>query len=158
MGALVGHFLEDLHVGQEASRVHVVSEADLIAFAEVSGDRNPVHLDEAYAKETPFKGRIAHGMLSAAYISAVLGTQLPGPGAIYLSQQMSFKRPVRIGDEVTTRAAVSAIDAERGRVTFATTCTVAGKAVVEGEAVVMVSRRPMETEPELPLPAPASDA
>lgn len=136
-----GHVIEDLKVGQSAERVHVVNEGDLIAFAEVSGDRNPVHLDEAYAQTTPFKGRIAHGMLSAAYISAVLGTQLPGPGCIYLSQALRFKRPVKIGDEVTTTAKITEIDEAKARITFATTCTVGGKAVVEGEATVMVPRR-----------------
>ncbi len=100
-----------------------------------------MHLDEAYAETTAFKGRIAHGMLSAGYISAVIGTQLPGPGAIYVSQTLRFRRPVRIGDVVTARAEVTAIDAERARVTLSTTCTVAGKTVVEGEAVVMVPRR-----------------
>jgi 3-hydroxybutyryl-CoA dehydratase len=133
--------LEDLSLGQSAEISHVVTDADIRAFAEVSGDNNPVHLDEAYAAATPFKTRIAHGMLSAGYISAVLGTRLPGPGAIYISQTMNFKRPVRIGDEVTTRATVAAIDAERARVTLATVCEVAGKAVVEGEAVVMVPRK-----------------
>ena len=133
--------LEDLSLGQSAEISHVVTDADIRAFAAVSGDNNPVHLDEAYAAATPFKTRIAHGMLSAGYISAVLGTRLPGPGAIYISQTMNFKRPVRIGDEVITRATVSAIDSEKARVTLATVCEVAGKAVVEGEAVVMVPRR-----------------
>ena len=133
--------LEDLNLGQSAEISHVVTDADIVAFAAVSGDNNPVHLDEAYAAATPFKTRIAHGMLSAGYISAVLGTRLPGPGAIYISQTMNFKRPVRIGDEVITRATVSAIDSEKARVTLATVCEVAGKAVVEGEAVVMVPRR-----------------
>jgi 3-hydroxybutyryl-CoA dehydratase len=133
--------LEDLSLGQSAEVSHTVTDADIRAFAEVSGDNNPVHLDEDYAAATPFKTRIAHGMLSAGYISAVLGTRLPGPGAIYISQTMNFKRPVRIGDEVTTRATVSAIDAEKARVTLTTVCEVAGKAVVEGEAVVMVPRR-----------------
>jgi 3-hydroxybutyryl-CoA dehydratase len=133
--------LEDLSLGQSAEVSHVVTDADIRAFAAVSGDNNPVHLDEAYAAATPFKTRIAHGMLSAGYISAVLGTHLPGPGAIYISQTMTFKRPVRIGDEVTTRATVQAIDPEKARVTLSTVCEVAGKAVVEGEAVVMVPRR-----------------
>ena len=133
--------LEDLSLGQSAEINHVVTDADIRAFAEVSGDNNPVHLDEAYAAGTPFKTRIAHGMLSAGYISAMLGTRLPGPGAIYISQSMNFKRPVRIGDEVITRATVTAIDAERARVTLATVCEVAGKPVLEGEAVVMVARR-----------------
>ena len=139
-----GFCLEDLSVGQTAETAHTVTDGDIRAFAAVSGDNNPVHLDEDYAAATPFKTRIAHGMLSAGYISAMLGTTLPGPGAIYLSQTMYFKRPVRIGDEVTTRATVSAIDAEKARVTLATVCEVAGKPVVEGEAVVMVPRRTVE--------------
>jgi len=137
-----GAYLEDLEVGQTAELRRTVAAADLDAFAAVTGDTNPVHLDEAYAAATPFKGRIAHGMLSAGYISAVLGTRLPGPGAVYVSQSLSFRRPVRIGDEVTAEVKVTAIDAARGRVTFATNCIVAGKTVVEGEAVVIVPRRP----------------
>ena len=136
-----GLFLEDLSVGQSAELVRVVAEADLVAFAQVTGDTNPVHLDADYAATTPFGGRIAHGMLSAGYISAVLGTTLPGPGAVYLSQSLAFKRPVRIGDEVTARATVTAIDTAKARVTLATTCLVRGKAVVDGEAVVLVPRR-----------------
>ncbi len=136
-----GLCLEDLSVGQSAEIDRTVSEADIQAFADVSGDHNPVHLDEDYAATTPFKTRIAHGMLSAGYISAVLGTRLPGPGAIYISQTMRFRRPVRIGDIVRTRVTVSAIDPARARVTLATVCEVAGKAVLEGEAVVMVPRR-----------------
>jgi 3-hydroxybutyryl-CoA dehydratase len=136
-----GLCLEDLTVGRFCERIHTVVEGDLTAFAAVSGDHNPVHLDETYAATTPFKGRIAHGMLSAAYISAVLGMDLPGPGSIYLSQTLSFKRPVRIGDTVLTRATVTAIDATKARVTLKTECIVAGKSVVDGEAVVMVSRR-----------------
>ena len=93
-------FFEDLSVGQTATMTRTVSEADITVFAAVSGDNNPVHLDEAFAQTTLFKGRIAHGMLSAAYISAVIGTQLPGPGAIYLSQAMKFRRPVRPGDQL----------------------------------------------------------
>jgi len=136
-----GLYLEDLSLGQSVEMAHTVSDDDIRAFAAVSGDNNPVHLDDAYAAATPFKTRIAHGMLSAGYISAVLGTRLPGPGSIYISQTMNFKRPVRIGDEVITRATVSSIDAERARVTLSTVCEVAGKPVVEGEAVVMVPRR-----------------
>lgn len=136
-----GLFFEDLSLGQSAEIVRTVGAADIEAFAAVSGDVNPLHLDEAYAKTTPFGERIAHGMLSAAYISAVLGTRLPGPGAIYLNQTLRFRRPVKIGDEVTARVTVEALDAEKGRVTLATVCLVAGKAVVDGEAVVMVPRR-----------------
>ena len=133
--------LEDLSVGQSAEAVHVMTEADVARFAEVSGDHNPVHLDEAYAETTRFKGRIAHGMLSASYISALIGNSMPGPGTIYVSQSLNFKRPVRIGDEVTTRVMVEAIDLAKGLVTISTACLVRGKAVLDGQAVVMVSRR-----------------
>jgi 3-hydroxybutyryl-CoA dehydratase len=138
---LAGLKLEDLSIGQSAERSHTVTEATIAAFAEVSGDHNPVHLDAEFAATTPFKERIAHGMLSAAYISAVLGNDLPGPGAIYLSQTLNFRRPVKIGDVVTARVTVAAIDSEKARVTFTTLCEVAGKAVVQGEAVIMVTRR-----------------
>ena len=137
-----GAFLEDLEVGQSAELTRTVQDGDLAAFAAVTGDDNPVHLDEAYAAATPFKGRIAHGMLSASYISAVMANKLPGPGTIYISQTLSFRRPVRIGDAVTATVKVSAIDAARGRVTLATEARVAGKVVVEGEAVVAPPRRP----------------
>jgi 3-hydroxybutyryl-CoA dehydratase len=136
-----GLFLEELSVGQSAQLVRTVGEADIVAFAAVTGDTNPVHLDADYAATTSFGQRIAHGMLSAGYISAVLGTTLPGPGAVYLSQTLTFKRPVRIGDEVTARATVRAIDAAKARVTLATVCLVNGKPVLDGEAVVLVPRQ-----------------
>ena len=136
-----GLFLEDLAVGQWAELERRVTSQDIAAFAAVTGDDNPVHLDERYAAATAFGGRIAHGMLSAGYISAVIGTRLPGPGAIYVSQSLRFRRPVRIGDAVTARAEVSAVDLARGRVSLATRCVVGGKVVVEGEAEVMVPRR-----------------
>ena len=136
-----GLFLEDLSLGQSAEMTMTVTEKGIQSFAEVTGDNNPVHLDEAYAATTPFKTRIAHGMLSAGYISAVIGTKLPGPGAIYVSQTMRFKRPVKIGDEVTARVTVTEIDQEKSRITLETVCMVGDKAVVEGEAVIMVPRR-----------------
>lgn len=139
--ALVLYF-EDLTVGQGAETTRTVTAADIDAFAAVSGDTNPVHLDAAYAAATPFGERIAHGMLAAAFISAVLGVKLPGPGAIYLSQSLRFRRPVRIGDAVTAKAAITELDAGKARVTFATVCSVNGKTVVDGEAVVVVPRRP----------------
>jgi 3-hydroxybutyryl-CoA dehydratase len=137
-----GLFLEDLAVGRSAERSHVVTAADIDAFARLTGDTNPVHLDAAYAAQTRFAGRVAHGMLSASFISAVLGNDLPGPGSIYLSQTLRFRAPVRIGDEVTARAEVAEINAVRGRVILKTVCTVAGEIVVDGEAVVMAPRRP----------------
>ncbi len=136
-----GLYFDELSLGQSAEMSRVVGAADIEAFAEVSGDNNPVHLDEAYAKGTPFGERIAHGMLSAAYISAVLGTRLPGPGAIYLSQSMRFRRPVRIGDMVTARVTVRALDPTKGHVTFETVCEVAGKVVVDGEALIIAPKR-----------------
>jgi 3-hydroxybutyryl-CoA dehydratase len=135
-------YFEDMTVGQSAELVRVVGTADIEAFAAVSGDDNPVHLDDAYAATTTFGERIAHGMLSASYISAILGTKLPGPGAIYLSQTLRFRRPVKVGDQVTARATIAALDEAKGRVTFETVCEVGGKAVLEGEAVVIAPRRP----------------
>ncbi len=134
-------YLDELSVGQSAQMVRIVTEADIVLFAQVSGDHNPVHLDEAFAAQTPFKTRIAHGMLSAAYISAVIGTQLPGPGTIYMQQALRFKRPVKIGDEVTTIATISEIDPIKGRVSIDTVCLVGGKPVIEGEAQVMAPRK-----------------
>jgi 3-hydroxybutyryl-CoA dehydratase len=137
-----GVFFEDLSVGQEASLSTTVSEADIVAFAEISGDKNPVHIDAQYAASTMFKERIAHGMLSAAYISAVFGMKLPGPGAIYISQTLNFKAPVKIGDTVVTTVKVIELIAEKKRARFETVCSVNGKAVIQGEAVLMVPARP----------------
>ena len=136
-----GKYFEDLSIGQSDEMTYTVTEDTIAKFAAVSGDDNPVHLDEDYAAKTQFGGRIAHGMLSASFISAVIGTRLPGHGSIYLSQTLRFRRPVKIGDEVIAKATVSELDAERGRVTLATVCTVAGKTVIEGEAVVMAPRK-----------------
>jgi 3-hydroxybutyryl-CoA dehydratase len=131
-----------LTVGQAAQRVRLVAAADLEAFAAVSGDTNPLHLDEAYAATTAFKGRVAHGMLLGAWISALIGTELPGPGAIYVSQTLSFKRAVRIGDEVTTRVEVSQLDEAAGHAVLTTRCLVRNKVMAEGEAVVRLPKPP----------------
>ncbi len=142
MTAAKGVFFEDLSVGQEASLSNTVSGANIVAFAEISGDRNPVHLDADYAATTMFKERIAHGMLSAAYISAVFGMKLPGPGAIYISQTLKFKAPVKIGDTVVTTVKVAELVPEKRRARFECVCTVNDKPVVEGEAMLMVPARP----------------
>jgi 3-hydroxybutyryl-CoA dehydratase len=142
MTAAKGVFFEDLSVGQEASLSNTVSGANIVAFAEISGDRNPVHLDADYAATTMFKERIAHGMLSAAYISAVFGMKLPGPGAIYMSQTLKFKAPVKIGDTVVTTVKVAELMPEKRRARFECVCTVNDKPVVEGEAMLMVPARP----------------
>ncbi len=136
-----GLFLEDLTIGQFAQARRTVSADDIDRFAAVSGDHNPVHVDAAFAARTQFKTRIAHGMLAGAFISALLGDELPGPGAIYISQSMKFRRPIHIGDEVTTRVEVSAIDARHAHVALKTSCSVAGKAAVTGEAVMLVAKR-----------------
>ena len=138
---MTGLCLEDLSVGQRAESSHVVTADDIEAFAAVSGDNNPLHLDEAYAATTRFGGRIAHGMLSASYVSALIATELPGPGAIYLSQSLKFHRPVRIGDTVTTRVQITAIDEADARVTLATRCLVDGKIALSGDALVLAPRR-----------------
>lgn len=130
---------EELAVGAQATMEHTVTDAMLVAFAELTGDHNPVHLDEAFAATTRFGGRIAHGMLGAGFISATIATRLPGPGTVYLGQSLAFKRPVRIGDTVTTRVEVAEVMAAERRVRLLTRCTnQQGKTVIEGEALVMV--------------------
>jgi 3-hydroxybutyryl-CoA dehydratase len=136
-----GLFLEDLLVGQSAMFGKTVTEADIMAFAGVSGDTNPIHLHEAFATTTRFGQRIAHGMLSGSFISAVIGTKLPGPGAIYVSQTMNFMAPVLIGDTITAVATISAIDPTKRRVALKTQCLNGDKVVIDGEAVVLVPRR-----------------
>ena len=137
-----GYVFEDLSVGMEASYERAVTEADIVGFAEITGDKNPVHLDAAYAAKTLFKERIAHGMLSAGYISAVFGTRLPGPGAIYVSQSLNFRGPVKIGDTVTAHVRVRELIEGKRRAVFDCRCSVGGKSVLEGEAVLMVPARP----------------
>jgi 3-hydroxybutyryl-CoA dehydratase len=134
------HF-EDLEVGMEATFAKSVSATDIQGFAEITGDRNPVHLDPQYAAKTIFKGTIAHGMLTASYISAVFGTELPGPGAIYISQTLNFRGPVRAGDRVVAKVRVMELYPAKHRARFICTCSVDGKVVLEGEAVLMVPSR-----------------
>ena len=136
-----GYFLEDLSVGMSASFSKTLTDADIVMYSGVSGDTNPVHLDEEYAKDTIFEGRISHGMLSAGFISAVLGTKLPGPGCIYISQHLRFKAPVRPGDTVTARVTVTEIIPEKCRVVLQTLCKVGDTTVIDGEATVMVPTR-----------------
>ena len=131
---------QELELGQSAERLFHITDAAVRAFAAVSGDHNPVHLDEEFAKRTVFRGRVAHGMLLGAHISAVLGDNLPGPGAIYLSQTLKFEHPVRIGAMVKVRVEVVGID-EHGKATLATVCTVDDQVVARGEAVVVPPRR-----------------
>jgi 3-hydroxybutyryl-CoA dehydratase len=136
-----GFYLEDLEVGQSAEYSRAVTKAMIETFAEISGDDNPVHLDPEFAKTTIFKDCIAHGMLCASFISRVLGVQLPGPGTIYLGQNLKFKAPVKIGDTVVARCEITEIVPEKRRVVLKTTATVNGNPVIEGEATVMVDSR-----------------
>jgi 3-hydroxybutyryl-CoA dehydratase len=136
------YFFEDLSVGLEASMARTVTEADIVAYAALSGDYNPIHLDRDYAAKTPFKERIAHGILSAGYISAVFGMQLPGPGSVYISQTLNFKAPVKIDDVVLTTVRLTELVPEKRRAKFETVCSVGGKPVLTGEAVLMIPSRP----------------
>jgi 3-hydroxybutyryl-CoA dehydratase len=130
---------QDLQPGQSATHSKTVTEADVVLFAGVTGDFNPAHLDQVYAEKSRFGGRIAHGMLSAGFISAALAMRLPGPGTIYLSQSLRFLRPVHIGDTVTARVEVAELFPAKRRVRLLTTCANQdGEALVDGEAMVMV--------------------
>jgi len=137
-----GYYLEELTIGMTSSFEKTISAKDIEAFAAVTGDTNPVHLDEAYAQTTPFKARIAHGMMSAGLISTVLGTQLPGPGCIYLDQQIKFRAPVFINDTVVATVTVEEINERRGRVSLKTQCFVNDKLVADGTASMMVTKNP----------------
>ncbi|MES2770775.1 MAG: MaoC family dehydratase [Pseudomonadota bacterium] len=141
MNAVGGYDIEDLAVGMSASIAKTVTEADIVLFAGVSTDVNPVHLNEEWAKTTQFGGRIAHGMLSATFISAVLANKLPGPGTIYLGQTLKFKAPVRIGDTVTTTVTIQSLQVERKRCVLEALCTVSGKTVIEGESTMYCTSR-----------------
>ena len=139
-----GYYLEDLSPGMEASVSKTVTNEDITAFAELSGDINPVHLNEEFAAGTVFKKRIAHGFLTGSLFSTVLGTKLPGPGCIYMSQTMKFKGPVFIGDQLVATCTVTNVDMEKGRVSFDCVCEANGRPVLTGEALLMVSRRPTD--------------
>jgi 3-hydroxybutyryl-CoA dehydratase len=132
---------EDLVVGMSASVTRTMTDADIRKFAEATGDTNPIHLDEEFAKGSIFKTRIAHGMLTASHISSVFATRLPGAGCIYVSQEFKFKAPVRLGDDVTARVEVTGFVPEKKFVIFKTQCLVGEKVVVEGEAVLKVPSR-----------------
>jgi 3-hydroxybutyryl-CoA dehydratase len=133
---MIGKTIYEMKVGDVAEFSKTISESDIYLYAGVTGDFNPAHINEAYASKTFFKTRIAHGMLVAGFISAILGTQLPGPGAIYIRQELNFLAPVRVGDTITARAEVIEIIAEKNRVRLKTTCVNQdGTLVLEGEAI-----------------------
>lgn len=135
-------FFEDLQLGLTEALSRTVSAADVSAFAALTGDRNPIHLSEEYAARTQFQRRIAHGAYTAGLISAVLGTRLPGPGAIYISQTLNFRAPVFVGDRVDVAVEIVELMPERRRARLACLCQVAGETVLDGEAWVKVPARP----------------
>jgi 3-hydroxybutyryl-CoA dehydratase len=137
----MSNFFEDLSVGQTASIAKTITDADILLYSAISMDTNPLHLDAEAAKLGPFGERIAHGMLSAGLISAVLGTRLPGPGAIYMRQSLRFALPVKIGDTVRATVEVISLNPEKNRATLRTVCTVGADVVIEGEAYVQVPSR-----------------
>jgi len=141
MAVSQGFSLDELQVGQSAEIQRLVDEDVVRRFAEVSGDFNPLHMDEDYARRTAFRGRIAHGALVASFISCVLGNHLPGPGAVFAGMTMRFARPVRLGDEVTARATVVEIDLKTRMVKLACVCEVEGEACLHADAEVMVRKR-----------------
>lgn len=136
-----GYKFEDLSLGMTHQTEHVITEKDIELFAEVSGDRNPLHMDEEFAKGTPFGQRIAHGALTASYISGILGNDLPGPGSIFVGLNMRFRRPVLIGSLVIVKVEVVEMKERGNRVTLKVSCNVDGKAAISGEAMVMVPSR-----------------
>ncbi|MBM3541356.1 MAG: MaoC family dehydratase [Alphaproteobacteria bacterium] len=136
-----GYYIEDLAVGMSAFFGKTVTDADLVLFSGVSGDTNPMHINRDFATGTRFGGPIVHGMLTASFISTVIGTRLPGPGCVYLSQSLRFKAPVRVGDTVQVRATVKEIQSERRRVIIDTACMVGDTVVLDGEALIMVPSR-----------------
>jgi 3-hydroxybutyryl-CoA dehydratase len=134
-------YFEDLSIGLTESYEKEVKSSDVVGFAEITGDRNPIHLSEHFAAKTPFGGRIAHGLYTASLISAVIGTRLPGPGAIYLSQTLNFKAPVKIGDVVSASVEVAELVEKGRRVKLICRCRVGDTLVLEGDALVKVSTR-----------------
>ena len=143
---LHGYYFEDLSVGMTATYSKTITDADVIMFTGVSGDTNPLHLCEEFAGQSMFEGRIAHGMLTASFFSTVIGTKLPGPGSIYMGQNLRFMAPVRVGDTVLTRATIRELDAEKARIILDTVCMVGYEVVIDGDALIKVPlRNPTET-------------
>lgn len=142
-----GYYFEDLAVGMTDVYTKTITDADIVMFAGVSGDTNPLHLDDEFARGTRFETRIVHGKLTASLISTVLGTKLPGPGCIYLSQSLRFLAPVRVGDTVTARVTVRELIHEKRRARLETLCTVGDTTVIEGEALVHVPARRTHRQP-----------
>ena len=133
-----GMNIHDIKVGMSSSYSQTITDADIKAFAGISGDNNPVHMSDEYANTSRFGKRIAHGLISASFFSALFGTRIPGPGCVYVSQSLSFKRPVYMGDTVTATVMVKAVEITNRHVFFETTCKVNGKVVIAGEAELYI--------------------
>lgn len=141
MNVLNGYDIEDLTVGMQATFTKTITDADITMFVGVSGDNNAIHIDDEFAATTPFKGRIAHGILTASIISAAIANRLPGPGVIYMGQNLRFKAPVRPGDTVKATVTVKEIDLAKGRITMSTVCTVKDTVVIDGDALLKPTSR-----------------
>ena len=141
MEELHGYYIGDLKLEMTDVYVRTVTETDIVQYSQISGDDNPLHVNEEFAKQTVFKGRIAHGMLTCGYISAVLGTKLPGPGCAYLNQNLNFRAPVRIGDTVQTRVTIKEIDVDTNNVVTEVVCSIGEKVVIDGVATLWVPNR-----------------
>ena len=135
---LHGYYFEDLRKGMRDVYAKTITDADVMSFAGISGDTNPIHLNHEFASETMFEGRVAHGMLTASFISTVICTKLPGPGCIYVGQNLRFKAPVKVGDTVTATCTVTRLIAEKCLIEMDTVCSVGGKVVLDGEATILV--------------------
>jgi 3-hydroxybutyryl-CoA dehydratase len=144
---MIGKTVDELQIGNTAEFTKTISESDVYLFAGITGDLNPAHIDEEYTRKTFFKTRIAHGMLLAGFISAVMGNKLPGPGTVYIKQELNFLAPVRIGDTITARAELIEIFPEKNRARFKTTCLNQDrKTVLDGEAIVSPPKTPKPQE------------
>lgn len=156
MNELDGYDIEDLKAGMSATFAKTITEADIVLFASASGDNNATHINEEFAQTTQFRGRIAHGMLTASVISAAIAGRLPGPGTVYLGQNLRFRAPVRPGDTMHATVTVKELMPEKRRVSLTTVCTVAGKVVIDGDALVMPTSRETRSASRADLFAPQS--
>ncbi len=143
---LHGYYFEDLEEGMEDAFAKTITNADIITFAGISGDTNPLHLNHEFARETMFEGQIAHGMLTASFISTVIGTKLPGPGCIYVDQTLNFKAPVKVGDTVTAICTVTKLIPKKRMIEMETVCSVGGENVLDGQATILVPSRADKTQ------------
>ena len=130
--------IEDMYIGMEVSSSRIITENDINDFAKISGDNNPIHIDEEYAKNTRYKKRIAHGLMSASFFSALFGTKLPGKGCVYTYQSLRFKRPIYIDDEVKTIIKIKSIDKKKNKILFTTQCIIKSKIAIDGEAEIYI--------------------